>query len=804
MPTDFAAGLDRIIMSCPVVLMGGRVEGGLLVDFVAGNISRFGYRPGDLDEGKITLDSLIWEEDLPDAREAEKRCASSGALECVLEYRLKVPSGGAVPVRDNRVFHRDGEGRIFAWQSALLDVTDRKRTEEEAERLQENISQALSALRIQAWEYSSESDGFVVSGFSPFNGSFREGRAVPRQIMWREYLPPGSPVDAADALWKKILEAGESGVELEQSLESPEGEKRWISIKAFPQWDEKGVLRSAAGINLDITSLKTASERIIARGWRLELLRSLSLSLMEELDTEELLKKILESAIEFAGAGHGVINLLEDDGRIFRRKYGVGLFAPMTDEVRPAGEGLTAKALREGRRIFLKNYAESPDKLDDPRFDKIVSGVIMPLFYGSRNFGGLTVSYTDRSPDLDEDFAASLDQFAAIASVSLENARLHELAGRELQNKARAEESLKAQNRITRASAEASGFLLSRSGQGALDEALLVIGEAAGAKRAVLFRDLPEEGFAEVLGRGVMPEGPDLPLPYGPVRREDHRAVFESLARGRTYRGELGGGAGEVVAIPVYFESSFWGFLSLLYNESPPCFSSAELDGLMTTAYNMAVSAMGMEADRQVKEGYVRLQKTFEDVINAIGFIVGKKDPYTIEHQKQTAALARDMGEIMGLSSWRLEGLRVAALIHDVGKAEIPGEILSKPGRLSPAEFALVKTHAEAGFEILSEIDFPWPVAEIVRQHHERLDGSGYPRGLRGDEIMPEARIMAVADVVDAMTSHRPYRPSLGLDAALDEIRGNRGVLYDPAAADALDEVLKDGGAKPFLMGGKP
>ena len=146
----------------------------------------------------------------------------------------------------------------------------------------------------------------------------------------------------------------------------------------------------------------------------------------------------------------------------------------------------------------------------------------------------------------------------------------------------------------------------------------------------------------------------------------------------------------------------------------------------------------------------------------------------------------------MGLGDERCEGLRIAGLVHDIGKIEIPGEILSKPGRLSPIEFELIKTHARSGYDILREVDFPWPVAEIAHQHHERLDGSGYPRGLKGEEILLEARIITVADVVESMVSHRPYRPSLGMNAAREEIAGKSGVLYDPAVVDACLSLLDE------------
>jgi len=198
------------------------------------------------------------------------------------------------------------------------------------------------------------------------------------------------------------------------------------------------------------------------------------------------------------------------------------------------------------------------------------------------------------------------------------------------------------------------------------------------------------------------------------------------------------------------------------------------------------------EAERKVAEGYARLCKTFTDVIRTMGKIVGKKDPYTIEHQERVAGLAAELGARMGLGAEQCEGLRIAGLVHDIGKIEVPGEILSKPGKLSRIEFKLIKAHAQSGYDILKEVDFPWPVAEVARQHHERLDGSGYPLGLRGEEILPEARILAVADVVEAMTSHRPYRPSLGLSAALDEIGSKRGALYDANAVDACLALFEE------------
>ena len=168
------------------------------------------------------------------------------------------------------------------------------------------------------------------------------------------------------------------------------------------------------------------------------------------------------------------------------------------------------------------------------------------------------------------------------------------------------------------------------------------------------------------------------------------------------------------------------------------------------------------------------------------------RDPYTAGHQERVAELAVAIAKEMGLPERRIMGLRMAGFLHDLGKIAIPVEILKKPIPLNKLEFDLIKTHPEVAYEVLKEIDFPWPIAEIVYQHHERIDGSGYPRGLKDDEILLEARILAVADVVEAMSSHRPYRPAYTIEEALEEIVRNKGKLYDPEVVDACVKLFKE------------
>jgi putative nucleotidyltransferase with HDIG domain len=187
-----------------------------------------------------------------------------------------------------------------------------------------------------------------------------------------------------------------------------------------------------------------------------------------------------------------------------------------------------------------------------------------------------------------------------------------------------------------------------------------------------------------------------------------------------------------------------------------------------------------------------KLRRSLEGTIGAIGATMESRDPYTAGHQRRVAELAAAMALEMGLPAQVVEGVHFGALIHDLGKIQVPAEILSKPSRLSKLEFELIKSHAQTGYDIVKEIEFPWPIAEMVYQHHERLDGSGYPQGLKGDEITLEARILSVADVVEAMSSHRPYRPGLGLDAALEEIGEQRGKGLDADAVDACTRLFRD------------
>ncbi|MCX5849167.1 MAG: HD-GYP domain-containing protein [Deltaproteobacteria bacterium] len=196
-------------------------------------------------------------------------------------------------------------------------------------------------------------------------------------------------------------------------------------------------------------------------------------------------------------------------------------------------------------------------------------------------------------------------------------------------------------------------------------------------------------------------------------------------------------------------------------------------------------------AEEELQRTLDILKKSIGVTIHAMVCAVEARDPYTAGHQLRSANLASAIAEEMGLSQDKIDGINMASSIHDIGKLSIPTEILTKPTKLTNLEFSLIKEHPSSGYEMLKNVESPWPLAQIVYQHHERMDGSGYPRKLKGDEILMESRVLAVSDVVEAMASHRPYRPSLGIDAALEEIEKNRGILYDNVVVDACLKLFR-------------
>lgn len=297
----------------------------------------------------------------------------------------------------------------------------------------------------------------------------------------------------------------------------------------------------------------------------------------------------------------------------------------------------------------------------------------------------------------------------------------------------------------------------------------------------------------------------DEPTGRGPTAiciRTNKMVIVRDTETSKTYGPwrELGRrfGMRSTVSIPFVAASGLRGTL-VVYAARPNSFEPAALEVFAHLAVQIGhgMQAIQSERERQAeRERAAKLERQLTDALSGmvapIVTAMEMRDPYTVGHQSRAADIAVAIGKQMGWTEDRLRGLQVAAQVHDIGKISIPAEILTKPGRLSEAERAMINCHAETGYTILKDIPFPWPVAEIVRQHHEKLDGSGYPRGLKGDAILPEAKVLAVADIVEAMASYRPYRAGIKLHLVLQEIQKQAGVQLDAEAVRTCVALFRD------------
>jgi putative nucleotidyltransferase with HDIG domain len=261
-------------------------------------------------------------------------------------------------------------------------------------------------------------------------------------------------------------------------------------------------------------------------------------------------------------------------------------------------------------------------------------------------------------------------------------------------------------------------------------------------------------------------------------------------------------GYASLIALPLIRKDRAIGSLNI-YAAEPDAFDAEEVQFLHDLANDLmyGIGALEMrsqheQAESERKESFEKLKKALNGTVFALTEVLQRRDPYTAGHQQRVAQLACAIAQELGLTDDRIEGIRIAGLLHDIGKVSVPSEILARSGRITNLETDIIETHVQVGYEILKTIEFPWPVLDAVLQHQERMDGSGYPSGLAGDKIILEARILAVADVVEAMSSHRPYRPTLGMDMALKEITDNRGIRYDPEVVDACLRLVNEKGYK--------
>jgi len=374
---------------------------------------------------------------------------------------------------------------------------------------------------------------------------------------------------------------------------------------------------------------------------------------------------------------------------------------------------------------------------------------------------------------------------------------------RDVTERRQQERALARANRALKARSQANKALVQATGEAQLYQAMTqAIVEAAGYSMAWI--GLPDEAGARlrcVAACGLTvdrveavcvswPEGEDVRDPTARCLRTAEAQVCRTIGPEPC---ASAAGFQASAAFPLKNAQGLFGVLCI-YSDDAGTFDRVEMALLAEMAEDLSFGILTLRVRAERDANLRRLERSMEATVHALAGTVEMRDPYTSGHQRRVADIAAAIGVALGLPEFQLRGLALAARIHDLGKLRVPAEILAKPGQLSAAELALVQCHADAGRQILAGVDFPWPIADIIGQHHERMDGSGYPQGLKGEQILLEARIIAVADTVEAMASHRPYRPAQGIDAALAEIERGRGTLFDAPVVDACLKLFRQKG----------
>jgi len=514
---------------------------------------------------------------------------------------------------------------------------------------------------------------------------------------------------------------------------------------------EEKVKQRTSELVAEVAQRIKAEESIERLNMVLHALRNINKLITKENDREKLLKGACDMMTETRGYRTVWIALIDDADKIlFTAESGLGkAFQPVLKQLQHGEMTECGRHVLNQPGLFIKD--PSTDCVDCPLArtcgEKMV--VIARLNHGTKTYGMLAASLPiDVPPDMEEQslFQELVDDIAF---------GLHKIEMEEQRKKA--EEAVSIAVEKYRALVEnINDVLLLLDTQGNITYVSPVVEQLSKYKVS----DLIGKPFTSL----IYPD--DLP---------DLLDRFNSLMDGELKPWEF-----RVVDKD--------GRVIFVRTSSRPLYEDGQVMGITTL---MTDITEGKLSEEKLLKSHESLKKTLNDAINTMVKIVEIRDPYTAGHQQRVADLATAIAGEMKLEDTRIDQLKTAAMIHDIGKMYIPSDILSKPGRLSDIEFNLIKTHAQGGYDIVKGMDFPCVVAQTILQHHERLDGSGYPNQLKGEYLLLEAKILAVADVVEAMASHRPYRPALGIDKALEEISKNRGRLYDPCVVDICLDIFK-------------
>lgn len=575
-------------------------------------------------------------------------------------------------------------------------------------------------------------------------------------------IPYLSPDEAGWQAHREALAAHRPFRNFEVSRLGLDGGARHISISGDPVFDAAGAFKGYRGVGTDITERKRAEAKIQRLTQLYAALSQCNEAIVRCAGEEALFPQICRAAVQLGGMQMAWIGVIDPDTRMVRPVASFGDRAAeylqgieiSVDADNPLGRGPTGTAVRENRPVWRQDFKDDP--LDAPWRERRAhfgfrASASLPLHRNGVAVGVLNL-YAGEASAFDEAARRLLAEMAANIDFALDNFARE--AARE-----RAEKDLRAAEEQFRGLVEQAiaGIYIIQDGK------FVYVNPRA----------------AEIAGKGPADEltGTD-PLLW--VVEADRGRVAEQMRRLLD---------GEAKSVVLDFRALRANGMVIQIGANA---ARATHEGRPAIIGLMQDVSEKARADERIQRYLIQLETAFMSTVEVAMILSEMRDPYTGGHERRVGKIAAAIGAELGFDKRRQEGLHVAGYLHDVGKITIPAEILSKPGKLSPLEYQLIQGHPQASHDVLKGVEFPWPVAQVALQHHERMDGSGYPHALAGDEILFEARIMAVADVVEAMAGHRPYRPPLGLDRALAEIERGRGTAYDPAVADACLRLFRE------------
>lgn len=724
-----------------------------VLTYISPQVSRYGWAPEELISKSILIP--VHEEDRERiSREFEETIRFG--KEMVSEFRIRTKAGEVVWFSDNGKVLRDAQGNIQGSTGVLTNITERIRADE-ALRESESRFRILSDSAIVGVDIIQDNRFIYVNPAFAAVFGYQPGELIGANPM--VVIHPDDQALVAGQI-KRRVSGEQPTMHYEFRGMRKDGETRHIEVFSI-----RIVLnqRPALVANLlDITERKQAQARILKLSQLYAVLSQTNTTIVHSTNQEELFRNLCKGAVEQGKFRLAWVGLVDEGTQRVQpvchagaeQGYLTDIYVSADDI--PEGRGPTGAAIRENRVCYINNF--SSDERMKPWLEPasrlgIQSAVGLPLRLKGKVIGALTM-YAGEAELFDAEQLALMDEMSANISFALDGL-------------AREAERREAENNLAESQALLNSIFDSTSD--------LVWSVEPSSFGLLSFNRRIYDYFMR--NRGVSLKKGMRPADMLPLKQfvETWEGLYRRVLKEGSYDTEYEGIAGPII-------------LQLKLNV-------LKRDGAV-----YAISVFGEDiterkhAEQRIAEYVKRLEGTMKNTLQAVANMVEMRDPYTAGHERRVGLIASKIAQEMGWPVEKCYSLELIGLVHDIGKIAVPTEILTKPGRLTPVEYQIVQAHSERGYEILKDVDFPLPIAEIIYQHHERMDGSGYPRGLKGDEILPEARILAVADVLESMASHRPYRPALGIEAALKEIKDHRGAWFDAQVVDAMFKLIREKG----------